>query len=353
MSIWKNSWYSLLYYFRRIKTILYSFYYLLNLTPKQVENFFDSYNLYNEDWVELKKLYSTEEIRNKLQHYYHLMPFMLSFGPVEKMYIPPVLNKKKSILENQMMFESLLSKALNVNPGKKILDIGCGRGLVALQVAENTQSHITGINIEKTQLEFAKTNFEQKGKTKDSFDFKYADINNLPLPFENETFDAIYEIQVLSLCDNFEELIKEIARILKSSGRFVSLDWVKLEGFDEKSTYHQEILRQVKPLIGAIGTQKVQDYTHIIAKYFEIHENRDLSAPHGQSILIQEADTLFCRLKQFVNKLVSWNLLSNKISLLLERLTLAGKQFIEGDQLRIFTTSYYVVGTKKNKTINA
>lgn len=342
--LWTRICETTLYYVRRVQTVLKAFFCLLALSSKTLNDFLDSYTLYNYDWPELKTTYSPSQIQTKLRNYYHVMPFVLSFGSVEKMYIPPVLDPNKNILENQNLFEEVLINALEVKPHDKVLDIGCGRGLVALHITEQTKCDITGINIEANQISFAQENFRKHKQN--NFTFKVQDMNEFPLPFANDTFDAIYEIQAFSLASNLEQLIQEVARVLKPGGRLIVLDWVKLNAFKEEDTYHNELLRAVKPLIGAIGTLRENELVEMIGKYFLITEAKDLSAPYGQSLLIQQEDAFFTRLTRVVQFLVKWKILQPKLSLLLERLTLGGKDFIQADRLKIVTTSYYIVGEK-------
>lgn len=343
--MWNTIWTSITFQFQRFTNICSTLLYLLSLPQKKIDGFFDSYSLYTKNWDELKTIYSKSEIRTKLQNYYHLMPFLLSLGRLDKMYIPPVLDKKKNILENQILFEKRLSRELHAHRESKILDIGCGRGLVALQVAKETNCTMYGMNIELSQIEYANKLF--KAHQKNNSKFIFGDINNFPFPFEDNTFDGIYQIQVFSLASDFECTIKEVARILKPGGRFICLDWVKLQAFEEKNIHHEKLLGQVKPLIGAIGTLSAQSYCEIIEKYLHIETATDLSFPHGQSELIKQADRDFCRIKNITKNLSTWKLLPSKLLTLLERLTLYGKAFIEGDEAHIFTTSYYIIAEKK------
>lgn len=94
------------------------------------------------------------------------------------MYIPPIMHPKKGIIANQNLFEEKMCKDLDVKPGDKVLDIGCGRGIpslpclvsaplslvclhigrVANHVCEYTGATVYGFNVDPTQLKMAEVN---------------------------------------------------------------------------------------------------------------------------------------------------------------------------------------------------
>ena len=45
---------------------------------------------------------------------------------------------------------------LNKNSGDRLLDTGCGRGLIALKIATWTNTSVVGVNIDETQIKSAR-----------------------------------------------------------------------------------------------------------------------------------------------------------------------------------------------------
>lgn len=87
------------------------------------------------------------------------------------------------------------------------LDIGCGNGNLAIYLSKNF--NIKNIfALDKSQF----INF------KHPINFKYWDLNILPLPFDDGTFDLITCIEVIEHIENYFALIREIKRILKPNG---------------------------------------------------------------------------------------------------------------------------------------
>ena len=79
-------------------------------------------------------------------------------------------------------------KKLNLKPNQKVLDIGCGWGTLALDMAKKTQCEVVGITLSKNQLEYA----QQKAKEmnlENQVEFRLADYRQL-----NEKFDRVVSV---------------------------------------------------------------------------------------------------------------------------------------------------------------
>ncbi|HSW94270.1 MAG TPA: cyclopropane fatty acyl phospholipid synthase [Gammaproteobacteria bacterium] len=58
--------------------------------------------------------------------------------------------------EAQLAKLDLACRKLQLKPGMRVLDIGCGWGALAKHMAENYQVHVTGVTISKEQCDYAK-----------------------------------------------------------------------------------------------------------------------------------------------------------------------------------------------------
>ena len=79
-------------------------------------------------------------------------------------------------------------KKLNLKPNQKVLDIGCGWGTLALDIAKKTQCEVVGITLSENQLEYA----QQKAKEmnlENQVEFRLADYRQL-----NEKFDRVVSV---------------------------------------------------------------------------------------------------------------------------------------------------------------
>ena len=79
-------------------------------------------------------------------------------------------------------------KKLNLKPNQRILDIGCGWGTLAIDIAKKTQCEVIGITLSENQLKYAR----QKAKEmnlENQVEFRLADYRQL-----NEKFDRVVSV---------------------------------------------------------------------------------------------------------------------------------------------------------------
>lgn len=341
----------------RVKTFAQSFQYLRNLTPQQVDDFMSSYVIYNLDWANESQMIDVlgpdyqKKVGDCLKAYYGVINHLCALGDVEKMYIPPAMDMKVSVRDNQLLYEESIARDLGLKPGDKVLDLGCGRGRVAAHIAKYSGAHITGLNIDPNSIAQAKTFNKQKGL--DNNTFVVHDFNDLPLPFADESFDAFYNIQAFSLAKDHKALFKEINRVLKPGGRFSSLDWVKYPAYDESNPEHVELMRRVKPLIGAVGTPTPASFEEALTTAgFEVttSDNASVATDGLQSPLIAKVDVYFRSVRCIILGLVKMHALPPHFKTLINRLCLDGQAFVKMDDMRLITTSYRLIA-KKTSTV--
>jgi sterol 24-C-methyltransferase len=339
----------------RVKTFRKSFKYLHDLTPKQVDDFMASYVIYNLDWADEQQMVDAlgpnyrEKVGESLKSYYGVMNHLCALGDVEKMYIPPFMSKKATVLENQLLYERAVARELGVQPGDKLFDLGCGRGRVAAHMATITGAQVTGMNIDPNQIEQATSFTREKG-----LDNKFVcqDMNSLPLPFADQQFDGFYQIQALSLCKDLKALFKEIFRVLRPGAMVSLLDWVSLPAYDPENKEHAELMARVKPLIGAVGTPTPRLFEEALEEAgFVVVKSENASVGGLQAPLIDKVDIYFRAMRQLILGAVKLRMLPQHFKTLINRLCLDGEAFIKMDRMRLISTSYWVVARKPEKEL--
>lgn len=114
-------------------------------------------------------------------------------------------------------------KALNVRPGERILDAGCGPGLLAEQLARLTgpDGRVVAVDKSEVMLSLAK----ERCRELPWIEFKEGSIERLDE--SDEVFDAAVITQVLLYIQNVPGVIEELHRVLAPGGRLalVETDW--------------------------------------------------------------------------------------------------------------------------------
>jgi demethylmenaquinone methyltransferase/2-methoxy-6-polyprenyl-1,4-benzoquinol methylase len=116
-------------------------------------------------------------------------------------------------------------KALQLEPGTRGLDIGCGIGLQSLLLAEatNPDGLITGLDISPELLAYARQRV-QTSPFAGQISFREGDMGRLP--FEDNSFDWAWSADCAGYpAGDHLSLLKEIARVVRPGGRVALLGW--------------------------------------------------------------------------------------------------------------------------------
>ncbi|NJL34251.1 MAG: methyltransferase domain-containing protein [Chloroflexaceae bacterium] len=131
-------------------------------------------------------------------------------------------NPAISMDEAQRAFTDLLIQQLNVQPGMRVLDVGCGTGRPAIQVVEKTGALVTGITVSAEQVRIA-TERAQASAHPQLLAFEQ--VNAMEMPFDDNSFDAAMAFESVFHMDRMR-VFSEMARVVRPGGRVVVADFV-------------------------------------------------------------------------------------------------------------------------------
>ena len=106
----------------------------------------------------------------------------------------------------------LLPWVTSMQPGRSVLEIGCGVGLDSFVIANNGLD-LTAVDLTKVAVETAQGRFHRKGI---AGRFSLSDACNLP--FGDDVFDYVYSFGVLHHVANTPRSLGEALRVLKPGG---------------------------------------------------------------------------------------------------------------------------------------
>ena len=107
--------------------------------------------------------------------------------------------------------------------GKKVLDVGCGTGNFAREVAKKDAKYVLGIDYADEAIKIAEKNNKLK-----NLEFKKLDVIKL-----NEKFDIIVSIGTIEHMDNPMTIIRKLKKCLNKNGKIIltTPNWTNPRGY--------------------------------------------------------------------------------------------------------------------------
>ena len=126
-------------------------------------------------------------------------------------------------LSREHAFRQRIADLAQLQPGERVLDVGCGTGMLAIVAKERVgvTGRVSGIDPGPKQIARACSKAERTGL---SIDFQLGVIEHLSFP--DQSFDVVLSTFMMHhLPDDLKRLgYSEMARVLKSGGRLLVVD---------------------------------------------------------------------------------------------------------------------------------
>jgi len=102
----------------------------------------------------------------------------------------------------------------NAKEGARILDIGCGGGQLAIEIAKTRKDlGITGVDLSHSQVKRARSRGREAGVKID-----FIQASAMDIPFADESFDLVYSVDCLKHWPEKPRGLMECIRLLKPGG---------------------------------------------------------------------------------------------------------------------------------------
>ena len=121
-------------------------------------------------------------------------------------------------------------KEVAVDKSERILDIGCGQGLLTGYLYEKTNAHIVGLDLSEKSVETA-------GKNNPDCEFRVGKVEDMP--FEDNSFNIVIGNAILHHLEDPYEIIPQVKRVLKENGFFIAVE-----------------MNRINPLMFVLGVMK-------------------------------------------------------------------------------------------------
>jgi cyclopropane fatty-acyl-phospholipid synthase-like methyltransferase len=118
----------------------------------------------------------------------------------------------------------VLADRVQLEPGERVLDAGCGVGGSSLWLAKERGVDVVGITLAARQVNKARGYAARRGLTH-RVQFKVADFTAMPFP--DASFDVVWAVESLCHAPRKADFYQEAARVLRPGGRVVVADFLR------------------------------------------------------------------------------------------------------------------------------
>ena len=189
---------------------------LMNIGRGELNFFSQLINKLSGSYRYLTNFNFIKKSKMNVAHHYDLSDrlYDLFLDPKKQYSCAYFKNEKDTLEDAQNNKIQHIIKKLDIQPNQKILDIGCGWGSLAIDIAKSTNCEVTGITLSENQLDYCvkkvkEFNLENQVK------FKLMDYREL-----NEKFDRIVSIGMFEHVGRkfYKKFFNQIEKLLTDTG---------------------------------------------------------------------------------------------------------------------------------------
>jgi sterol 24-C-methyltransferase len=216
----------------------------------------------------------TAEYATLTRHYYNLATDFYEYGWGQSFHFCR-FSHGEPFYQAIARHEHYLAHQIGIKENMRVLDVGCGVGGPAREIAKFTGAHVTGLNNNDYQIERA-THYAAKEGLSHQLDFVKGDF--MQMSFPDNSFDAVYAIEATVHAPNLEGVYSEIFRVLKPGGVFGVYEWLMTDQYDNDNIRHREIRLGIELGDGISNMCKIEEGLDAIkAAGFELLHHEDLA----------------------------------------------------------------------------
>ncbi|KAH9462497.1 hypothetical protein MJO28_002735 [Puccinia striiformis f. sp. tritici] len=178
--------------------------------------------------------------------------------------------------------EHYLSASTGLKEGMRVLDVGCGVGGPAREIAVFSDCKIVGVNNNEYQVRRA-NKYNAAAGLSHQIEVVKGDFMNLVDQFGENSFDAVYAIEATCHAPSWEGVYGQIMKVLKPGGKFGVYEWCMTDKYDKNNPEHRKISHGIEIGDGIAEMRTIaQARTALKTVGFEILREEDLAARDDQ-----------------------------------------------------------------------
>ncbi len=245
--------------------------------PEDVRRDVDSYRGFHDETsggtVDARK----DGYEDMVKGYYDLVTDIFEHGWGESFHFAPRF-EGEAFHASVSRHQHFLAHRMNLQPGMRVLDLGCGIGGPMRGVARFSGATIVGVNNNRYQL--GKAAAKNKAAGLDHL-CELLEANFMEMPLEDGSYDGAYGFEATCHAPDKTALFTEVFRVLKPGAEFAAYEWCLTDRYDGGNAEHRRIKKGIEEGDGLPDIWTVEATLQCLRDAgFEIveHEDRALSS---------------------------------------------------------------------------
>tara|TARA_B100001093_G_scaffold467317_1_gene486418 strand:- start:182 stop:1372 length:1191 start_codon:yes stop_codon:yes gene_type:complete len=189
---------------------------LMNFGRKELNIFSYLINKFRGSYRYLTNFNFIKKSKMNVSHHYDISDdlYNLFLDPKKQYSCAYFKNENDSLATAQNNKIQHIIKKLNIQPNQKVLDIGCGWGSLAVDIAKTANCEVTGITLSENQLNFCNKKAKELN-LENQVTFKLMDYREL-----NEKFDRIVSVGMFEHVGRkfYKRFFSQIEKLLNDDG---------------------------------------------------------------------------------------------------------------------------------------
>ena len=160
--------------------------------------------------------------RPAIDAYYELLAPIYQMLKGESMHFE-IFSGAESTADAVRATERALADEGGFTSGMLVLDVGCGMGGPALNIAAYSGAQVVGIDLVASNIETARRLAAERGL---GHQVRFEQADATAMAFPDASFDAVYMFDAVCHMPDQGRVFRECARVLRPGGRLVGQDWM-------------------------------------------------------------------------------------------------------------------------------
>ncbi|CAK9118585.1 unnamed protein product, partial [Durusdinium trenchii] len=176
-----------------------------------------------------------------VMNYYSLMSDLITLCSGPYWHFVPML-KGKSRAESHSQFHHTMTCYLGAGKEDTVLEIGCGYGEMGRQVAKISGASVTGLTMADAEIVGGNERIKAAGLDDRC---KIVQGNYHKTDFQDASFTKVFGIYTLKYSSDLDAVFREVARLLKPGGTFLSYEILVTDEFERAKPEHKKYVENI------------------------------------------------------------------------------------------------------------